>query len=112
MEQHKDPMGRAISEYWRTGDTTPIRVFSPMFDEDIMPIETLFRSFAGMPELEQKALKLAQGRTLDVGAGAGCHSLILQEKGIDVTAIDISPLSVDTMRERGVMKVLQQDFLP
>jgi hypothetical protein len=81
-----------------------------MFDEDIMPIETLFRSFAGMPELEQKALKLAQGRTLDVGAGAGCHSLILQEKGIDVTAIDISPLSVETMRERGVMKVLQQDF--
>ena len=110
MERHKDPMGRAISEYWRTGDTTPIRVFSPMFDEDIMPIETLFRSFAGMPELEQKALKLAQGRTLDVGAGAGCHSLILQEKGIDVTAIDISPLSVETMRERGVMKVLQQDF--
>ncbi len=110
MTLQKDPMGRAITEYWKTGDTTPIRIFSPMFDEDEMPVETLFRSFADMPELEQEALKLAKGRTLDVGAGAGCHTLVLQEQGIDVTAIDISPLSVETMRGRGVMKVLQQDF--
>ena len=110
MEQHKDPMGRAINEYWKTGDTTPIRIFSPMFDEDEMPVETLFRSFSDMPVLEQEALKLTKGRTLDVGAGAGCHSLVLQERGIDVTAIDISPLSVETMRGRGVIKVLQQDF--
>lgn len=110
MTLQKDPMGRAITEYWKTGDTTPIRIFSPMFDEDEMPVETLFRSFADMPELEQEALKLAKGRTLDVGAGAGCHTLVLQERGIDVTAIDISPLSVETMRGRGVKKVLQQDF--
>lgn len=110
MTLQKDPMGRAITEYWKTGDTTPIRIFSPMFDEDEMPVEILFRSFADMPKLEQEALKLAKGRTLDVGAGAGCHTLVLQERGIDVTAIDISPLSVETMRGRGVMKVLQQDF--
>ncbi len=42
------------------------------------------------------------GRVLDVGAGAGCHSLALQERGADVTAIDISPLSVDVMLRRGV----------
>ena len=45
-----------------------------------------------------------------MGAGSGCHSLVLQEKGIDVTAIDISPLSVETMKERGVKKVMEQDF--
>lgn len=110
MEQQHDPMGKAIKEYWKTGDKTPIRVFSPMFDEDEMPVETLFRSYDDMPALEQQALNLAKGSTLDVGAGAGCHSLVLQEKGIDVTAIDISPLSVETMQGRGVMKVLQQDF--
>ncbi|MBR4379686.1 MAG: class I SAM-dependent methyltransferase [Bacteroidaceae bacterium] len=110
MEQHKDPMGRAIQEYWKTGDKTPVRVFSPMFEEDEMPVETLFRTYDQMPKLEQQALDLSRGKTLDVGAGAGCHSLILQERGIDVTAIDISPLSVETMRGRGVMKVLQQDF--
>ena len=53
---------------------------------------------------------MAKGRILDVGAASGCHSLVLQERGLDVTAIDISPLSVETMKERGVKKVLEQDF--
>ena len=63
-----------------------------------------------MPEIERKALDMATGRTLDVGAASGCHSLVLQKKGIDVTAIDISPLAVETMKDRGVLKVIEQDF--
>ena len=39
-----------------------------------------------------------------------CPSLVLQERGIYVTAIDISPLSVETMKKRGVKKVSEQDF--
>ena len=75
-----------------------------------MPLTTLFRSYEEMPEIERKALDMVKGKTLDVGAGAGCHSLVLQERGIDVTAIDISPLSVETMKERGIKKVFEQDF--
>ena len=81
-----------------------------MFEEDEIPLQTLFRKYEDMPEIERMALDLAKGKTLDVGAGSGCHSLVLQEKGIDVTAIDISPLSVETMKERGVKKVMEQDF--
>ena len=55
-----------------------------------------------MPPLEQKALLLSQGRILDVGAGSGCHSKALQEMGREVVAIDISPLSVEVMRQRGI----------
>jgi len=105
-----DPMGRAIAEYWKTKKADRLRVFSPMFEEDEIPLTTLFRKYKAMPEIERKALDTATGKTLDVGAGSGCHSLVLQEKGIDVTAIDISPLSVETMKERGVKKVLEQDF--
>ena len=105
-----DPMGRAIADYWKTGTADRLRVFSPMFEEDEIPLQTLFRKYEDMPEIERKALDMAKGKTLDVGAGAGCHSLVLQEKGIDVTAIDISPLSVETMKERGVKKVFEQDF--
>jgi predicted Fe-Mo cluster-binding NifX family protein len=50
---------------------------------------------------------------LDSPEGCGCKSNIasvMQEKGIDVTAIDISPLSVETMKERGIKNVLEQDF--
>ena len=105
-----DPMGRAIAEYWKNRTAERLRVFSPMFEEDEIPLTTLFRSYEDMPEIERKALDIAKGRILDVGAGAGCHSLALQERGLDVTAIDISPLSVETMKDRGVKKVLEQDF--
>ena len=103
-------MGRAIAEYWETKTADRLRVFSPMFEEDEIPLTTLFRSYEDMPEIERKALDMAKGRILDVGAGAGCHSLVLQERGMDVTAIEISPLSVETMKERGVEKVIEQDF--
>lgn len=103
-------MGRAIADYHKTGTADRLRVFSPMFEEDEIPLPTLFRSYESMPLIEQKALDLSKGKTLDVGAGSGCHSLILQQRGVDVTAIDISPLAVETMKERGVRKVLEQDF--
>lgn len=110
MTVDKDPMGRAIADYHATGKASRLRVFSPMFDEDEIPVKTLFRSFDEMPAIEQTALREATGRILDVGAGAGCHSLALQHMGKQVTAIDISPLAVATMRDRGVKEVLQQDF--
>ena len=103
-------MGRAIADYYKTQKANKLRVFSPMFEEDEIPLSTLFRSYEVMPRIEQKALDMAKGKVLDVGAGAGCHSLVLQERALDVTAIDISPLSVETMKERGVKKVIEQDF--
>ena len=97
-----DPMGNAIHDYFTTGKAGKLRVLSSQFDEDEIPVNLLFRSFAQMPKVEQKALKLAKGRILDVGGGSGCHSLALQEMKKEVCAIDISPLSVETMQKRGV----------
>lgn len=99
---HKDPMGAAIAEFHRTGRAGTLRVFSSQFDEDEIPVEQLFRTLDEMPALEQQALKLADGKILDVGAGSGCHALALQAMNKEVTAIDISELSVGVMRERGV----------
>lgn len=110
MKEEKDPMGMAIRDYFKTGKASRLKVLSPDFDDDEIPVPTLFRSFQEMPPLERKALELAQGRILDVGAGSGCHSLALQEMGKTVEAVDISPLSVETMRERGVKIVRQEDF--
>ena len=110
MNSKKDAMGRAIADYWKNKKADRLRVFSPMFEEDEIPLTTLFRNYENMPEIERKALDMATGRTLDVGAASGCHSLVLQKKGIDVTAIDISPLAVETMKNRGVQKVIEQDF--
>ena len=81
-----------------------------MFDEDEMPVSHLFRTYSEMPRLEQLALDLCKGKVLDVGACAGCHTLHLQEKGFNVTAIDISPLSVETMKLRGIRQVMLADM--
>ena len=102
LPPHKDPMGTAIADYHRTGRAGTLRVFSSQFDEDEIPVEQLFRTFTEMPPIEQQALTLSTGRILDVGAGSGCHALALQEMGKEVTAIDISELSVEVMQERGV----------
>ncbi len=110
MQADRDPMGRAIADYHHDGKAARLRVFSPMFDEDEIPVATLFRRLEDMPAVEREALQSATGFILDVGAGAGCHALALQAMEKRVTAIDISPLAVATMRERGVKDVLEQDF--
>lgn len=103
-------MGLAIYDYFEKGVAGKLRVFSPDFDEDEIPVETLFRELDEMPKIEQKALELAQGKILDVGAGSGCHSLELQKMGKTVKAIDISELSVEVMKESGVENAAVEDF--
>ena len=105
LSADKDPMGAAILNYQTSGKAGRLRVLSSMFEEDEMPVKHLFRKFEEMPGLEQKALSLARGKVLDVGAGTGCHALALQDKGLTVKAIDISPLSCEAMRLRGVRDV-------
>ena len=97
-----DPMGAAIYDYFMNGSAEPLIVHSSMFEDDEIPVDDLFRAFEDMPLLEREALEMAAGKILDVGAGAGCHSLALEKMGKPPVAIDISPLSVAVMKERGV----------
>ena len=98
-----DPMGAAIYDYHQKGAPAgKLVVHSSMFEDDEIPVDGLFRSFAQMPVLEQIALRLAEGRILDVGAGSGCHSLALKEMGKESVAIDISPLAVSVMSDKGI----------
>lgn len=106
----KDPLGQAVSDFYEGKKIYPLVIHSSMFDDDELPVPYLFRSLQEMPEIEQKALALAQGHILDVGAGAGCHSVALQNMGKTVTAIDISPLAVDVMKKEGISDARHCDF--
>lgn len=97
-----DPMGAAIYDYFRNGSAGTLVVHSSMFEDDEIPVEGLFRNYEDMPELEKMALRMCRGRVMDVGAGAGCHSLALQAMGRETIAVDISQLSVEVMKARGV----------
>ena len=108
--QH-DPMGQAVLDYLEHGKAAPIKVHSSLFEDDEIPVGHLFRSPSEMPLLERAALTYAHGRVLDVGAGAGCHTLALQNQGVEVTAVDVSPGCVTAMRRRGVRDARLADFL-
>ena len=63
-----------------------------------------------MPLIEQTALKKCNGKILDIGAAAGCHSIILQKKGFNVTAIEKSGKAVEVLKKRGIQKVICSDI--
>ena len=55
----------------------------------------------GLPELDKIAVRCCAGKVLDIGAGAGSHSLAIQDRGLEVTSVDISTKAVSVMSERG-----------
>ncbi|MBC5774912.1 class I SAM-dependent methyltransferase [Pontibacter sp. KCTC 32443] len=104
-----DPIGAAIKDYLHGKRKGSITVSCNLTEDDIIPVDYLFRQQEEMPELETIALQECRGHVLDIGAGAGCHSLLLQERGLQVTALDISEGAVEAMRERGIEQVLLGD---
>lgn len=103
----KDLMGKAIWDYFHNNHPEDILTETSVSEQDILPVDYLFRTFAQMPPVEQKAMELAHGKVLDVGAAAGAHSIYLQnEKKLDVTALDFSPLSIEVCRARGIKKAI------
>jgi SAM-dependent methyltransferase len=99
----KDLFGKAILDYQTNNNPEDISTETSISEADEMSVAYLFREYAEMPKLEQKALELSKGRVLDVGAGAGSHALYLQnEKKLEVTAIDISAKAIEACKLRGL----------
>ena len=106
----KDVLGTAINDYHHKTSSGKLWVHNKYGPKEEMPVDVYFRDMEDMPELEWVALQQCRGKTLDIGAGAGSHALTLQKMALDITALDISPLSATVMKERGVEKVIEKDF--
>lgn len=100
MDKQTDLYGKALLDYYQGNYTEDITVLSPIMEDDVLPLPYLFRSFDDMPLLEQKALQLAYGKVLDIGAGAGSHAVYLENKGLNITTIDQSPGAISVLKQR------------
>jgi SAM-dependent methyltransferase len=108
----KDLFGKAILDYQTNNSSEDLVTETSISEADEMPVSYLFRTYNEMPKLEQKALQLAKGSVLDVGCGAGSHTLALQnERKLDVTAIDISENAVKACQLRGIENVKVANIL-
>lgn len=108
----KDLFGKAILDFQTNNSPEDLITETTISEEDEMSVAYLFRSYDEMPLMEQKALQLAKGKILDVGCGAGSHSLSLQnERNLDVTSIDISPNAIEACTLRGLKKAKVQDVM-
>ena len=108
----KDLFGKAILDFQTNNSPEDLITETSISEADEMSVAYLFRSYDKMPKLEQKALQLAKGKVLDVGCGAGSHSLTLQnDRKLDVIAIDISTNAIEACQLRGVKNTKVQDIL-
>ena len=108
----KDLFGKAILDYHTNNAPEDLITETTISEADEMPIAYLFRSYDAMPIIEQKALQLAKGKVLDVGCGAGSHSLTLQnDRDLNVFSIDISPNAIKTCQLRGLKNAKVQDLM-
>lgn len=106
-----DLLGKALLDFYFGKDPEILYTETNISEQDELPLPYLFRTYAEMPLLEQVALKACKGKVLDVGCGAGSHSLYLQQQGFEVKAIDTSEGAVPVSKQRGVANVQQTDLL-
>lgn len=103
MNPEKDAYGNIIHDL-HTGDNPEA---CEIIERDDGYVESssadyLFTEYENWDDDIKQGLSHASGRVLDIGCGAGRHSLYVQEQGMDVVGIDVSPLAVQVSSDRGV----------
>lgn len=101
-----DGYGEQLWSYFKTGEPKTEIIER---DDGFMALGKFggglyFSEYKDWDAVDKLAMKYVKGRVLDIGCGAGRHSLYLQGKGFDVTGIDNSPLAIKVCRARGLKK--------
>ncbi|MBC8505803.1 MAG: class I SAM-dependent methyltransferase [Anaerolineales bacterium] len=102
MKENEDAHGQELFNYYINNEGAEIIERDDGFIAASTNVSAYFAPYNQWPVHQQEAMKLAHGRVLDIGAGAGRHSLYLQNQGLEVTAVDNSPKAVELCRLRGV----------
>jgi SAM-dependent methyltransferase len=117
MKPEEDAYGQEIWAYYKGRECFEIAERDDGYISAAPLPKIYFSKYEDWPLHERRAMEFVKGRVLDVGCGAGRHSLYLQKKGFDVLGIDNSPLAIKVCRLRGlkkakVMSIDDVDFKP
>lgn len=104
------PVDQALHDYYFTDNHKKLVLHNSYGNPEEMPIEVFFRGEGDLSDVEMIALDFADGAILDMGAGTGVHSKILQERGEDVTAIELSAKACEIMQLTGVENIVNDSF--
>lgn len=99
------PFGYALEAYYKGKENAKIIYHRDDGQSSEDFIKGYFRNYSSFPEREKVAIENCKGRILDIGAGAGRHSLELQKRGYNVLAIDVSDKACEIMKLRGVKNI-------
>ncbi|MFQ6121215.1 MAG: class I SAM-dependent methyltransferase [Methanosarcinales archaeon] len=105
MRPTKDGYGQEIWAYFKAKESFEIIERDDGYFSISGGAKTYFSEYKDWPEHEKRSMRLVKGKVLDIGCGAGRHSLYLQKKGFDVIGIDNSPLAVKVCKLRGLKKI-------
>src|SRR2546421_7639517 len=101
IDDSRDAFGHMLSDFVAGTDAFEIVERDDGFIAAASPAMYV-APYRNWPAHQQTALRYATGRVLDIGCGAGRHALYLQDKGLDVVGIDVSPLAIEVCKRRGV----------
>ncbi len=117
MKLEEDAYGQEGWAYYNDKDSFEIVERDDGYFSVSSGCKIYFSGYQDWPLHERKAMEFVKGRVLDIGFGAGRHSLYLQERGFDVLGIDNSPLAIKVCKLRGlrkaeVMSIEEVNFKP
>lgn len=98
----RDPIGSGLLAYQEGERQGVIYVTSDLAVDDSIPVRYMFRTTEQMPAWELEAMTHCKGKILDIGAGAGSHSLHLLKTHEEVHSMDISLGACTVMNQRGL----------
>jgi len=103
------PLALALADHVRLGHSVAVdfrRDDGVWYEQST---EQYFEVPDWLVDIEQIILDAVRAPVLDVGAASGRHALLLQDRGLPVTAIDSCAACVELMRQRGVRDVRELD---
>lgn len=105
MDRMKDAFGNAYLEAnkKRRPNHNEVRLILERDDGYItsIPAGPFFKTYKDWSDNNKRAMDFVEGKVLDIGCGAGKHTLYLQNNNFNAIGIDNSPMAIKVCKERG-----------